>query len=121
MLFERPIHFPRGHTGMAEDSMLTHLGNCYFHQDYDLDAPTPAGVVRLFAEEGSMQYAQRLIDELRPLIESDLSESMARHMWLHDADAMYEPDRDGKTYIEWFKEIVAIVDQVLAERRQAAE
>ncbi len=109
------------HQTVVEGSLLNYLGLCYFHQDYDLDAPTPAGVVRLFAEEGSMQYAQRLIDELRPLIESDLSESMARHMWLHDADAMYEPDRDGKTYIEWFKEIVAIVDEVLAEKRQAAE
>ncbi len=108
-------------SALIEKSLLKYLGSCYFHQDYDLEAPTPAALVRRFAGEESVDQAQQLIDELRPLIESDLSESMARHMWLHDADAMYEPDRDGKTYIEWFKEIVAIVDQVLAERRQAAE
>jgi len=106
---------------MAEEILLNYLGSSYFHQDYDLEAPTPAALVKRFAEEEEPDYAQILVDELRSMLASGVSESMARDMWLRDAEASYDPASEGKSYLSWLNEVVTIVETVLAEKRQEGE
>lgn len=106
---------------MADDIMLNYLGQSYFHEDYDLDAPTPGALVEKFARDEDGDYVQILVDELQPILASGIEEWEARHMWLRDAHARYDPARDGKLYIDWLNEVVAIVERVLTERRRNGE
>ncbi len=106
---------------MTDEILLNYLGGAYFHEDFDLVAPSPAGVVEKFARDEDGDYVEILVNELRPILSSGIEEWEARHMWLRDAHARYDPAREGKLYLDWLNEVVAIIERILTERRQNGE
>lgn len=109
------IHDPK-RNAVFEELMVHYLSKGYFHQDFRLDASTPAALVRQFAEEEDEDYVQELLDELEPMVKGGLTEVQARKMWFHDGYAMYDPAGDGILYLDWIKQIVLICQTVLKER-----
>ena len=101
---------------MPDEIFLNYLGQGYFHEDYDLEAESPSALVRRFAYEEKRQYVQLMENELSEILDKELTESAAEILWLHDAQAMYDPARDGKTYLGWLREILQIVEQALRTR-----
>ncbi|MFD5090989.1 contact-dependent growth inhibition system immunity protein [Amycolatopsis thailandensis] len=99
--------------------MLGYLASVYFHQDHDLHGGSAAEVVRTFVKEESFEVSNQLLLELDELKKSDLTEDMARQLWLDEYDAQYEPDvRDGISYLEWFDQVRREVEGQLARESQ---
>ena len=94
--------------------MLSYLGHSYFHEDYDVEASSPLGVVEKFVDNEIVEYPLMLLAELDGLKKKGITEEEARNLWLVECGAYYEPDvHDGLTYLDWFDQI-----RDLLERRQ---
>ncbi|MBE1577703.1 contact-dependent growth inhibition system immunity protein [Amycolatopsis roodepoortensis] len=99
--------------------MLGYLAT-YFHQDYDLEAGSPIGVVKKFTDDELVEYSRELLVELETLKAAGLTEGQARKLWRDDYNAMYEPDIDGGiSYLEWFDQIRAEVKSRLDREQRA--
>ncbi|WP_136520615.1 contact-dependent growth inhibition system immunity protein [Cellulomonas telluris] len=90
---------------------LGYLARHYFHQDYDLEASDPAGVVRVFAQEAGDEAVGSLRREVVQLLAEARDEDELEHVWRTRFGASYEPRRhDGLSYREWFEVVVAVLD-----------
>lgn len=106
---------------MPDEILLNYLGRGYFHQDYDLEADTPTDLVRKFASHDSLDYVKIMERELREIMTSGITEGEARVLWMVDAHSMYDPKRDGKSYLSWLQEILEIVQEEIAKRVESGE
>jgi cobalamin biosynthesis Mg chelatase CobN len=86
---------------------LAHLARAYFHQDYDLEAPTPLEAVRTFQRGEPPDAVAGLISDLEAIQNSHMSESELRELWIRTYGASYDPRDDGKSYREWFAEVLS--------------
>ncbi|GAA4554709.1 contact-dependent growth inhibition system immunity protein [Amycolatopsis samaneae] len=84
---------------------MRELMDSYFHQDYDLDAETPIGVVEYFVRENPPEYGRGLADEIEALFAAGLDEEMAKRIWNGDGRANYDPTADGISYLSWFTQM----------------
>jgi hypothetical protein len=81
---------------------LKYIAETYFHQDYDLEADSPAEVVELFRETESPEMAATLSGELEELTESpDLTEERLAELWLEEYGAYYDPRAAGMSVRDW--------------------
>src|ERR1700712_2005200 len=101
---------------MPDEIMLNYLGRGYFHQDFDLVAESPIAVVRKFAYEEDTDYIQIMADELEEILSARPSEGEAKQLWIGDAHAMYDPARDGISYLAWLSEVLEIAKEALRNR-----
>jgi cobalamin biosynthesis Mg chelatase CobN len=85
---------------------LPHLARAYFHQDYDLEAPTPLAVVRSFQRGEPPDVVAGLVSDLEEILSSHMSENDLRELWIRKYGASYDPRDDGKSYRDWFAEIL---------------
>lgn len=92
----------------GEQLHLLALG--YFHQDYDLEAETPLGVVEVYLDDATSGDATALRRDLQKLLAEGVSEQDRADAWLRSARASYNPRRDGLTFREWFATIVERID-----------
>jgi hypothetical protein len=86
---------------MTAYPQLAHLAGAYFHQDYDLDAPAPAGIIRNFLDGEEPAAIRELAAEVRGLLESGMTESQIGDLWIKTLQSSYEPAKDGLTYRAW--------------------
>jgi|SRR5215469_1365946 len=88
---------------------LKHLARAYFHQDYDLDAPTPLDVVRLFAAGEPPATVDELASTLSSLLDSSMTDEELRRMWIYDCGASYDPAAHGVRYRQWFASMLEVL------------
>ncbi|QEO14967.1 hypothetical protein FLP10_11465 [Agromyces intestinalis] len=93
------------------DGQLVYLARAYFHQDYDLEAPTPIDVVHTFRDDEPPADVELLKEELRSVVASHPSEDELALLWLKEADAAYDPRDDGLTMTEWFRQMLGALSQ----------
>ncbi|KMS88039.1 MULTISPECIES: contact-dependent growth inhibition system immunity protein [Streptomyces] len=87
-------------------TQITYLASSYFHQDYDLEADSPLGVVELFRESEEPATAQALAAEITTLLASpDATEDRLAEIWLDEAQAAYDPRRDGVSVRDWLSQV----------------
>jgi CdiI immunity protein len=91
----------RGNPAMTAYPQLAHLAGAYFHQDYDLDAPAPAGIIGNFVDGEEPAAIRELAAEIQGLLESGMTESQIGELWIKTLQASYEPAKDGLTYRAW--------------------
>jgi hypothetical protein len=99
---------------------IWNFGQAYFHQDYDLDADTPLGIVERFCDSEEFYAVENLRNEIVRLIESNPSEEDLSKIWVEDANAAYDPRDDGITLREWFLDIVRTISGY-GEAREASD
>ncbi|MEU4551398.1 contact-dependent growth inhibition system immunity protein [Micromonospora violae] len=87
---------------------LTYLAQ-WFHQDYDLLAPTPADLVRDFLAKEDPQTVEELRRDLDQLAATNPTEEEVRALWLDHARSSYDPVQHGSSYLEWIRQIREIV------------
>ncbi|WP_410664862.1 contact-dependent growth inhibition system immunity protein [Amycolatopsis sp. lyj-84] len=80
---------------------VSELGN-YFHQDYDLLADTPLGVVEHFVRNEPAESTARLLAEVEALLAAGLDEVAAHRIWMIEGWASYDPADDDLSYVDWF-------------------
>jgi len=90
---------------------LAHLAGAYFHQDYDLDAPTPAGIIGNFLDGEEPGALQELTAEIRSILDSGMTESLLDDLWITTLHASYEPAKDGLTYRAWLKTVLNTLER----------
>ncbi|MCP2257132.1 hypothetical protein LX15_000817 [Streptoalloteichus tenebrarius] len=61
---------------------LVYLARCYFHQDYDLLAPTPLGMVESFVANECQDTVNNLLNEINELFATRVSEDEAETLWM---------------------------------------
>ena len=83
----------------------------YFHQDYDLEAETPLGVVENFLEESDARSVVELRRELTRLLAGAAGEAQLVQEWLGDGCASYDPRRDGLSMRDWYRAIIGLMDR----------
>jgi hypothetical protein len=88
---------------------LMHLARAYFHQDYDLEAPTPLEVVKLFVSAEPSAAVIELESDLREVLSLSMSEARMRSLWIDEYSASYDPASEGVQYRQWFSNILAIL------------
>jgi hypothetical protein len=74
---------------------LFYLAETYFHQDWDLNAPTPLGVVEAFRDREADGTVQGLRSDLEGLLAADPTEDSLRVLWLKRGRADWNPTTDG--------------------------
>lgn len=85
---------------------LMHLAQAYFHQDFDLEAPTPLDVVRLFATTEPPAAVDELVSDIESILGSSMTEKEMRQLWIGEYGAAYDPLADGIEYRRWFANIL---------------
>jgi CdiI immunity protein len=85
---------------------LMHLAQAYFHQDFDLDAPTPLDVVHLFAAGEPAAAVIELVSDLESVLSSAMTDKELRELWIDEYGASYDPLVDGSQYRQWFTDIL---------------
>ena len=88
---------------------LIHLAQAYFHQDYDLEAPTPLDVLRSFQEGESPGAVAELISDIESMLASSMNEGEMRDLWIKEYGASYDPLTDGMEYRRWFADILRVL------------
>ena len=88
---------------------LIHLAQAYFHQDYDLEAPTPLDVVESFRKGEPPGAIAELISDLKSILDSSMSEIEMRDLWVNKYGASYDPLTDAKSYRSWFGDILGVL------------
>ena len=83
----------------------------YFHQDYDLEAETPLGVVEDFLEDSDARRIAKLRSEVEKILVGTADEAQLVQAWLKDGDASYDPRRDGLSMREWYRAIIGLIDE----------
>ncbi|KAB1139432.1 hypothetical protein F7R91_40050 [Streptomyces luteolifulvus] len=82
---------------------ISYLAQAYFHQDFDLDAETPLGVVEMFRDSESADTVEALRAEIVTLLESEPTEEALANVWLDEAGAEYDPRLGGVTVRNWLR------------------
>lgn len=90
---------------------LTYLGEAYFHQDFDLEDPTPIDSVRRFMDSATADEVSSLRSEVLEVVSDHLSEHQLKHLWLQVARSSYDPARDGLSYQEWFGQMSRVLSE----------
>lgn len=85
---------------------LRHLAQAYFHQDFDLESPTPLGVVLRFRAGEPSAAVDELVADIESVLDSAMTDSEMRELWVDEYGASYDPRADGIDYRRWFAEIV---------------
>ena len=80
---------------------LTYLADAYFHQDYDLDAPTAADIIRNYLQDEDRGAIRQLAAEIRTILDSDMTDEQIGSLWTGTLKASYEPANDALTYRAW--------------------
>jgi|SRR5467141_3468784 len=80
---------------------LTNLLGAYFHQDWDLEAPTPDGVIDVYLREVGSNRALKTADEIDQLLHQARSESQVRDFVLEKTGHGYDPSLEEITAREW--------------------
>jgi len=86
---------------------LKHLAQAYFHQDYDLEAPTPLDVVRQFYEAESPGARAELKADIESILSSAMSDQEIHDLWVKESGSSYDPEADGEAYRDWFARVLA--------------
>jgi hypothetical protein len=90
---------------------LMHLAQAYFHQDFDLEAPTPLDIVDLFVAGEPQAAVDELVSDLRSLMDSAMTNADMRGLWINDYGASYDPMAEGIEYRRWFTDILERLPQ----------
>ncbi len=85
---------------------LRYLARGYFHQDYQLDAEEPLGVVRDFRDSEVAETVAELRRDLEELLSSGMDEEELATLWLDTFDAYYDPRQDGIEMTRWFRQML---------------
>ncbi|GMA25744.1 hypothetical protein GCM10025864_35030 [Luteimicrobium album] len=86
---------------------LIYLAETYFHQDWDLNAPTPLGVLQSFKESEATETVGSLRADVQSLLAGDPTEERLRDIWFHQGRADWDPTRHGwTTFREWFEAVL---------------
>ena len=81
---------------------LRYLAHLYFHQDWDLEAPTPIDALRNYRHDEPIGNVETLRDELMDVLATDPDEERLAEVW-SCAGADWDPHASGwGTYREWF-------------------
>jgi hypothetical protein len=96
---------------MSTYPRLAHLAGAYFHQDYDLDAPTPAGIITSFLDGEEPATAAELAGEIASILGSDMTETQIDALWVTELHAYYEPARDALTYRAWLTTLLSALQR----------
>ncbi|WP_186383123.1 contact-dependent growth inhibition system immunity protein [Amycolatopsis acidiphila] len=72
-----------------------YLTNSYFHEDCDLESPTPSAVVEKFARLEGEATTRGLFNCLLALVNDSLTEDEAKRIWLDQGGAYYDPAAHG--------------------------
>lgn len=90
---------------------LLHLAQAYFHQDFDLEAPTPLSVVRLFRTDEPSAAVNELVSDLESVLDAPMTDSEMRDLWTHEYGASYDPQANEISYRKWFADILEIMSR----------
>jgi len=88
---------------------LMHLAQAYFHQDFDLEAPTPLDVIRLFRTGEPPAAVDELVSDLESVLDSSMTDREMRELWINEYGASYDPLADGIEYRRWFADILDVL------------
>jgi hypothetical protein len=86
---------------------LRYLARTYFHQDYDIESPTPLGVLAAFRQGETPESVAELRGEIEGLLSRDLDEEALGNIWLKKCGSMYNPTYDGTTFHNWFSSMLS--------------
>jgi len=86
-----------------------HLAQAYFHQDFDLEAPTPLDVIRLFRTGEPPAAVDELVSDLESVLDSSMTDREMRELWINEYGASYDPLADGIEYRRWFADILDVL------------
>lgn len=93
--------------GLAE---FEYLGGAYFHQDFDLEADSPLGVVRKFRTQETRERVTAVCQAINTLLDSGADEDRIAEAWLHHAS--YDPRREGIAISEWLRMVIVELEQI---------
>ncbi|RLU99300.1 hypothetical protein CTZ27_15260 [Streptomyces griseocarneus] len=91
---------------MNTPQILLYVAQGYFHQDCDLEADEPIGVVDNFREEEDPGTVDQLRHAIESALMSGISESELAYLWLEKAGAMYDLRDDGLEIAAWLRLMV---------------
>ncbi|MEU4172814.1 contact-dependent growth inhibition system immunity protein [Streptomyces sp. NPDC026665] len=80
---------------------LTALGQAYFHQDFDMEADTPIGVVEKFRQLEAPESTAALRAEILSIVEAGLNDDDIAEIWFEEAGACYDPRYQGLSLQDW--------------------
>ncbi len=87
---------------------IDYLAGAYFHQDYDLEAPSPDLVLVNFRDVESAGTVTETMTALSEALSSGSEEALA-DLWLRRAGASYDPRSDGVSMTDWFSRMVDVL------------
>jgi hypothetical protein len=90
---------------------ISYIASSYFHQDFDLEADTPIGVVKVFRDSEDPEMAEDLQAEIITLLGANPSEEDLSKIWLVDGGADYDPRSSGITLRDWLMNIAEVLSE----------
>ncbi|KMW73116.1 hypothetical protein TI10_08280 [Photorhabdus luminescens subsp. luminescens] len=81
---------------------IRYLLGCYFHQDWNCEASTDEGIMKLFVEKEQPEKVMLLKKEFEEILNSgeELTES-----FLYENNGYYSPSADELTVLQWLKKL----------------
>lgn len=101
---------------MSVYPQLRHFARAYFHQDWDLEAPTALGVVQNFKANVHPDVTAALTSEIRSILDSGMTDDEIGDLWLKTCRAEYLPSADGMTYRSWLAAVMDVLSETDASR-----
>jgi len=91
---------------------LQEMFSSYFHEDWRLDHPSTAAVIRRYADDYPGRIP-KVIAEIDQLVALDASDEMLLDHVLHRYQLVYDPASDGLTMRQWLRQMRSILTEYL--------
>lgn len=88
---------------------MRYLARAYFHQGYDIEAPTPLGVVEAFRADETDAAAAELLADIEDMLATVKAQEDLENIWLGQCGSMYNPKTDGQTFRAWFDSMRSVL------------
>jgi hypothetical protein len=85
---------------------LSQFFSGYFHEDWELEADDPSGIIDLYLSQQAAREQQiGVAADLDTLLSSDLSDEAVSKMLFQDLGCYYDPAADGLSARTWLQDV----------------
>lgn len=97
--------------------MIKYLATSYFHQDYQLEADSPIGIIDTFIESENAQTSRELLLEISSRFDEGMTEDEARVLWVANSGSSFDPASSGESCLGWLRRVRDLLAERLDEAR----
>lgn len=95
---------------------LAQFCSCYFHQDWNLDAPDALGAIHNYLQDEPITEVQQTIKDIENLVTQNFEPHQLKEIMVFELSCYYDPTVYGISYSDWLLWVQISLKQGIASK-----